>query len=122
MNLCIAVDFDGVICESAWPEIGAVKPRIVRALLDAQRAGIDLILYTCRTGRALDDAVEICDLLKLQFEAVNENLPWRIASYGGDCRKISADLYLDDRAAGYSDDAAILAIEALIGRKKEEAQ
>ena len=120
MNLCIAVDFDGVICESAWPEIGAVKPRIVRALLDAQDAGIDLVLYTCRTAQALADAREICALLGLRFAAVNENLPWRIASYGGDCRKISADLYIEDRAAGYSDDAAVLAIEALIERRKGE--
>lgn len=27
----------------------------------------------------------------------NENLPERIAQYGGDCRKISADYYFDDK-------------------------
>ncbi len=27
----------------------------------------------------------------------NENLPERIAQYDGDCRKISADYYFDDK-------------------------
>jgi hypothetical protein len=31
------------------------------------------------------------------FDAYNENLPERIAEYGGDCRKISADFYVDDK-------------------------
>ena len=34
----------------------------------------------------------------LYFDAVNANLPERIAYFGGDCRKISADEYWDDRA------------------------
>jgi hypothetical protein len=33
----------------------------------------------------------------LVFDAYNENLPERIAEYGGDCRKISADFYADDK-------------------------
>ena len=31
------------------------------------------------------------------FDAVNENLPERIALYNNDCRKIGADYYIDDK-------------------------
>jgi hypothetical protein len=33
----------------------------------------------------------------LVFDAYNENLPELIERYGGDCRKISADFYADDK-------------------------
>ena len=57
-----------------------------------------MILYTCREGDLLREAVDWCKAHGLEFDAVNENLPERIALYGGDCRKISADAYLDDLA------------------------
>ena len=34
----------------------------------------------------------------LKFDAINQNLPERIAQYGNDCRKIGADEYWDDRS------------------------
>ena len=35
----------------------------------------------------------------LEFDAVNENLPEINELFGGDCRKIYADVYLDDKSA-----------------------
>ena len=35
----------------------------------------------------------------LEFDAVNENLPEMIEWYGNDCRKVFADVYIDDKAA-----------------------
>jgi len=96
----IAVDFDGVLCRSAWPDIGTPNARIIRALRDRQKAGVKLILWTCREGGLLTEAVGWCKAQGLRFDAVNENLLERIAQYGGNCRKISADLYLDDLALG----------------------
>ena len=34
----------------------------------------------------------------MECDAVNENLPERIEFFGGDCRKVGADVYIDDRA------------------------
>ena len=34
----------------------------------------------------------------LKFDAVNENLPEMIEWHGNDCRKIFADVYIDDKA------------------------
>ena len=33
----------------------------------------------------------------LKFDAVNENLPEIVEGFGGDSRKIYADVYIDDR-------------------------
>lgn len=62
-----------------------------------QAKGNKLILFTCREGKPLEDAVEWCRNLGLVFDAVNENLPEGIAEYGSNCRKVYADIYLDDR-------------------------
>ncbi len=49
------------------------------------------------TRNLLREAVAWCRERGLEFDAVNENLADRAALYGGDPRKISADLYLDDK-------------------------
>lgn len=43
----IAVDFDGVLCKSAWPEIGAANSRIIAELRNRQMLG-DKIMRTRR--------------------------------------------------------------------------
>lgn len=43
-------------------------------------------------------AVEWCEAHGIHLDAVNENLPDVIASFGGDTRKIFANEYWDDRA------------------------
>lgn len=55
-------------------------------------------MWTCRTDGKLKDAIEWCKEHGLKFDAVNENLPERIAMFGTDPRKIGADEYIDDKA------------------------
>lgn len=43
------------------------------------------------------DAIEWCHGYGLKFDAINENLPEIIEYYGGESRKIFADVYIDDR-------------------------
>ena len=100
MNKVIAVDFDGTLCESQWPEIGPENYGLIEWLKECRRKGDKVILFTCREDDLLDAAVKWCAERGLRFDAVNANLPDRIERYGGDCRKISADIYLDDRAIG----------------------
>lgn len=96
----IAVDFDGVLCEDKWPEIGPEKKDIIELAKYRKQAGAALILWTCRCGEQLDEAVAWCRERGLEFDAVNENLPERVAFYGTESRKISADEYWDDKARG----------------------
>lgn len=94
----IAVDFDGTLCRSAWPAIGYPNYSLINSLKRWQRHGCRLILWTCREGDMLREALTWCHRWGLYFDTVNENLPERVAKYGGDCRKVSADIYIDDRA------------------------
>ena len=93
-----AIDFDGTLCKSAWPDIGAPCMDIIHRCITL-RADYDcrLILWTCREGAKVEAAVRWSHRYGLAFDAVNANLPERVEMYGGGCRKISADWYLDDK-------------------------
>lgn len=97
-NTVIAVDFDGTLCKSAWPEIGEENHKLIIHLRQQAAEGARLILWTCRCGDMLEAAVEWCRERGLEFDTVNENLPELIGLYGNDCRKINADIYIDDKA------------------------
>lgn len=94
----IAVDFDGCLCVNKYPEIGAENELAIRNLIHLKNEGCKLILWTCRSGADLDEAVKWCNMRGLFFDAVNENLPEHIAEYGRDCRKVFATEYWDDRS------------------------
>ena len=98
MRKAIAIDFDGCLCENNWPEIGAPHMEVITAAIDEKNNGAALILWTCRVGERLGEAVAWCARFGLTFDAVNANLPERIATYQNDCRKVCADEYWDDQA------------------------
>lgn len=103
MAYTIAVDFDGTLCENKYPEIGKPNKKIINNLRARQRkAGTKLILWTCREGDELDEAVEWCRSQKLEFDAVNDNLPEHIEKHGNNSRKIHANEYWDDKAVTVS--------------------
>ena len=43
-------------------------------------------------------AVDWCKENNVPIDYINENAPHRIAEWGNDCRKVGADLYIDDKA------------------------
>ena len=98
-NKIIAVDFDGTLCESKWPEIGEANKEMITYLKDRQANGDKLILWTCRVGDMLKNAINWSAEQGLMFDAINENLPEIVASFGTDTRKIFANEYIDDRNA-----------------------
>ena len=93
----IAVDFDGTLCENKWPEIGEPNKELIAYLKKRQEAGDKLVLWTCRVGEILDNAVAWSAEQGIIFDAVNENLPEVVSSFGTDTRKIFANEYIDDR-------------------------
>jgi len=92
-----AVDFDGYLCQEAFPDIGEPNYEIIRHFRELRQQGHKLILWTCREGELLQKAIEWCADFGLGFDAVNANLPEKIEKYGNDPRKIGADFYCDDR-------------------------
>lgn len=93
----IAVDFDGTLCRDCYPKIGEANEGLIRRLKELRAKGDRLILWTCRRGEQLEEALFFCMVRGLVFDAVNENLPEIVDRFGGDSRKVFADLYIDDR-------------------------
>lgn len=93
-----AVDFDGTLCESVWPGIGSPNTALINHLITRRNEGNKIVLWTCRCGNRLEEAVSWCQGFDLEFDAVNENLPEMVEFYGNDSRKIFADVYIDDKA------------------------
>ena len=93
----IAVDFDGTLCFSKWPDCGEPNQALINFLKKWKADGNKLILWTCRIGEALSAAVEWCRNHGLEFDAVNDNLPEIIEYYGSNSRKVTCDWYIDDR-------------------------
>ncbi|MZP56040.1 MAG: hydrolase [Bacteroidales bacterium] len=95
----IAVDFDGTIVEHMYPEIGKEKLFAFQTLRELEKKGAKLILWTFRTGKELEDAVEYCRKNGIEFYAVNKNYPEEIVDETVS-RKIDADIYIDDKNIG----------------------
>lgn len=109
--MIIATDFDGVLCEKRWPRIGAPNKKLIKKLADLKQEGHVIILWTCRTDdpfvddtgktrNLLDEAVRFCDAYGLTFSYINRPDPDSVAMYGGNPRKIYANIYIDDQNAG----------------------
>ena len=94
----IAVDFDGTLCYSNWPLLGEPNIPLINYLKNQRKEGNKLILWTCRAGNELTDAVNWCHKQGLTFDAINDNLPEVVELYGNNSRKITCDYYIDDRA------------------------
>ena len=99
----IAVDFDGTLCVNAWPKIGSANWPTIHKLLQRQAGGDKLILWTCREGKLLEEALNWCRNRGMVFDAVNDNLAENIADYQNNPRKIFADEYWDDKAVAVHD-------------------
>ena len=104
-----AVDFDDTLCADAYPKIGEPNMKMINLVRSLKEQGHKIILDTCRENNMpegselLTEAVVWCRHYDITFDAHNENLPELIERYGGDCRKISADFYVDkDSIAGSS--------------------
>lgn len=88
----IAVDYDGTLY---WQ--GQTNLQLVRALKKEQARKNIVILWTCREGASLRQA--LADLHSAGFTPnyVNMNCPLGIKLMGHDSRKVFADMYIDDK-------------------------
>lgn len=99
--MTIAVDFDGTIVTHAYPEIGKPIPFAIESLRKLQQEdGHLIILWSCREGKLLQDAIDYCHAKGLDFYAVNTNFPDEPVEDGLTARKLTADLFIDDRNLG----------------------
>ena len=92
----IAIDFDGTITvKNAFPEVGEPNWLVINKAKDRAKQGNVLILYTCREGIYLEQALQACKDWDLPITYANENPE---CEYNDNQRKIVANEYWDDRA------------------------
>jgi len=96
--MVIAVDYDGTLSLGPYPETGPANDKLVNYIKERQRNGDRIILWTCREGNVLEEAIMWCEKQGLVFDAINDNLPEIIDFWGSNSRKISCDLYIDDKS------------------------
>lgn len=72
---------------------------LIRNLRQAQRQGHIVILWSCRAGPRLMEAVGALRACGLSPNYVNQNAPQTVAKLGYDPRKVLADVYIDDKGA-----------------------
>lgn len=117
--MIIAVDFDGVLVQSAFPKIGEPDHEMVDLVrLLIQKSGVEVVLWTSRVDQPLEDAITWCERMGLAFDAINDNAPSNKRKYGklypNGTRKVYADYYLDDHNMGYSRRVAIDIIKSIL--------
>jgi len=95
--LIIAIDFDGTIVDHNYPLIGRPVPHAIETMKRLIKEKHLLILYTVRSGKYLDAAVDYCAENDIQFWAVNNNPE---QSKWSDSPKVHADKYIDDASVG----------------------
>lgn len=100
-HVIIAVDFDGTICTVDYPEIGRERVGAKEFINKLYDEGYAIVINTCRSDDGDYAAAQMArDFLKIRgirYHSFNENLPHLIQFYGCDTRKISADVYVDDK-------------------------
>ncbi|RUA35768.1 MAG: hydrolase [Bacteroidetes bacterium] len=97
--LKIAVDFDGTIVEDRYPSIGKPQLFAFETLKALQQQQHQLILWTVREGKALQEAVDFCKKHGVEFYAVNKNFPEEELE-PEQSRKLNVDYFIDDRNIG----------------------
>ncbi|MCL7988402.1 hypothetical protein M8998_10670 [Sphingobacterium sp. lm-10] len=96
--MIIAVDFDGTIVEHRYPQIGKPIPFAIDVLIKLREERHTLILWTVREGALLQEAIDYCAERGVIFYAHNANFPEEDPAQAS--RKLTADLFIDDRNLG----------------------
>lgn len=99
------MDFDGILCENKFPEIGAPNYEVISLVQQLIDKGHEVILWTTRNGEELVAAVDWCGKYGLHFANVNgpatSNREEYRDRYPTESRKIYADVYIDDHNLEY---------------------
>lgn len=96
-KLCIAIDFDDTIADTDWPKIKGLRPDAREVINKLWGEGHTIIIWTCREGENLCNAATFLAENRVVYNFLNTNCPERVAFYKSDCRKVGADVYIDDK-------------------------
>lgn len=98
--MIIAVDFDGTLHTGDFPKIGNVAAEAEKYMNKLKADGHYLIIWTCRHGDRLTEAINWLIERGIPFDRINEHEPENIKKYQSNSRKVYAHLYVDDKQVG----------------------
>lgn len=94
-NKVIAVDFDGTLTtQNIFPNIAPLRKGAKECIDSLRMNGNKVVLWTCRTGESLFQAIDFLRQNGIELDDYNSNPFYPYSVY---CRKIVADFYIDDR-------------------------
>ena len=93
----ICVDFDGTIVDHVYPEIGEPAPEAIIWMKQWQMCGANIILWTMRDGKELQEAVDYLRNNGIELYGANKN---KSQSHWTKSPKAYAHIYVDDAAFG----------------------
>lgn len=102
-SLIVAVDFDGILCENQFPDIGKPNYEMIMFIRQLQDVGVETILWTSRVDSKLDKAVAWCEDRGLHFASINAGAPSNLEEFGTDPRKVAAHIYIDDNSPWFKE-------------------
>ncbi len=100
MPKILLIDFDGTIVEDKYPNIGKPIEGAIETIKALKLAGYKLILWTCREGKHLTEAVDFLKDQGIVFDVVNEPHPENPFAHLGKNRKPYAHYHFDDKNFG----------------------
>lgn len=95
--MIIAVDFDGTISRGKYPAIDGEQPYAGEVLRKLHEQGHYIIIWTCRCGERLLEAINWLVAHNIPFDRINDQNPENVAKYGEGGRKVYAHCYIDDK-------------------------
>lgn len=98
--MIIAVDFDGTISRGKFPAIGGEQPYAGEVLRKLHDEGHYIIIWTCRCGEPLLEAINWLVAHNIPFDRINDHNPENVAKYGVSGKKVYAHCYIDDKNIG----------------------
>ncbi len=93
----IAIDFDGTVVKHRYPEVGEDVPMAVEVIKKLLENNHNIILYTMRSGKGLEDAINWYKEKDIPLYGINDNpdqYEWTTSN------KIWANIYIDDASLG----------------------
>lgn len=102
-QVILAIDFDGTICDVSYPHVGRERKGAKEFINKLYDEGYFIIIHTCRTHEdksEVDPAQAAKDFLRIRgikYHTFNEHAPFVLEQYPVEARKITADVYIDDK-------------------------
>lgn len=99
-DFVVSIDFDDTIYTNKFPDTGDLMPGMKALVNTLYDQGFVILINTCRAQTAEQNAKQRLLQDDVMFDLINENAQYLIDFYDVDCRKLSADIHIDDKNTG----------------------